>query len=373
MSDTVHEGLAGVVAGRSAISHADAVSGALTYRGYPVQDLARRCRYEQVAYLLLHGDLPDPAALERFRDAERTRRALSPAQRAVLDALPPDAHPMDALRTALSADGAEWHRSGADSATGHRDEHAQAMRLIAVVPTILGYIARRRAGAAPVEPDPSLGFAQNALWVHFGVPPDAMAVGALERLLILYGDLSFNASAFAARTVASTGADLHSAVVAALCALSGPLHGGANEQVWRTMEAIGDPDRAAAWLRGELAAGRRVTGFGHRVYRRRDPRAEAMREALAQVAAAREGERWVRMHDALVAAMAAERGVPANVDLAAGPTCHLLGFATDMFTPLFAMGRMAGWAAHAIEQRGVRAIVHPLAAYAGMPPREVPA
>lgn len=366
----MREGLTGVVAGRSAISHADADSGTLTYRGYPVQDLSRRCAYEQVAYLILHGELPDPAALAGFRRAERARRALSPAQRVVLDALPLHAHPMDALRTALSVDGAEWDASGADGAGG--DDLARAVRLIAVIPAILGHIAHRRAGAEPREPDSSLGFAENALWLHFGAPADPVAVAALERLLILYAELSFNASAFAARTVASTGADLHGAVVAALSALAGPLHGGANEQVWRTMESIGDPARAGDWLRGELAAGRRVTGFGHRVYRRRDPRAEPMREALAQVAAARGGERWVQMHDALVDAMAEERGIPANVDLAAGPTCHLLGFSTDMFTPLFAMGRVAGWAAHAVEQRSVRAIIHPLAAYAGAPQREVP-
>lgn len=363
----MHEGLAGVVAGRSAISHADAEAGALTYRGYPVEDLARRCRYEQVAHLILHGELPSPGELEAFRAAERRHRALSPAQRAVLDALPSTAHPMDALRTAVSAGGAEWHAADADPEG--RDE---GMRLVAMVPTILGHIARRRAGAAPLEPDPALGFAENALWLHLGVVPDAIAVDAMTRLLILYAELSFNASAFTARAVASTGADLHGAVVAALSALAGPLHGGANEQVWRTMERIGDPERAGDWLRGELAAGRRVTGFGHRVYRRRDPRAEPMREALRAVAAARDGDRWVRMHDALVVAMAGARGIPANVDLAAGPTCHLLGFATDMFTPLFAMGRVAGWVAHATEQRDVRAIVHPLAAYAGPPPREVP-
>lgn len=369
MSATVHEGLAGVVAGRSAISHADAETATLTFRGYPVEQLARRCRYEQVAYLLLHGELPDAGQLEAFRAAERAARVLSPAQRAVLDALPADAHPMDALRTALSAGGAEWHAGG----TPAGDELAEGMRLIAVVPGVLGHIARRRAGAEPVPPDPALGFAENALWVHFGVAPDPVAVAALERLLIIYAELSFNASAFTARAVISTGADLHAAVVAALGALAGPLHGGANERVWRTMEAIGDPERAGEWLRAELAAGRRVTGFGHRVYRRRDPRAEPMRESLAAVAAARGGGRWLRMHDALVAAMAEERGIPANVDLAAGPTCHLLGFDTDMFTPLFAMGRMAGWVAHALEQRGVRAIVHPLAAYTGVPPREVPA
>jgi citrate synthase len=373
VSAEVHEGLAGVVAGRSAISHADPADCTLTYRGYPVQDLARWCTYEQVAYLILHGDLPAPPALDAFCAAERALRPLSPAQRSVLDALPAGTHPMDALRTALSAGGAEWHAGGGgirpDADPPGADE---AMRLIAVAPTVLGHMGRRRAGADPLEPDPSRGFAENALWMHFGADPHAVDVGALQRLLILYAELSFNASAFTARTVASTGADLHGAVVAAVAALSGPLHGGANEEVWRTMQAIGDPARAGDWLRGELAAGRRISGFGHRVYRRADPRAAPMREALNRVAAERGGERWIRMHDGLVEAMAGEKGIPANVDLAAGPACHLMGFDTDMFTPLFAMGRIAGWCAHALEQRERRQIVHPLAAYTGPPEREVP-
>jgi citrate synthase len=184
--------------------------------------------------------------------------------------------------------------------------------------------------------------------------------------------LGFNASTFTCRAIISTGADLDSGIVGAIAALGGPLHGGANEQVWRTMESLADPGRAADWIDQELAAGRRVTGFGHRVFRRRDPRAAPMRTALGEVAGLRDGERVVRLHDALVEAMASTKGIPPNVDLAAGPAYHLMGFDTDMFSALFAVGRMAGWCAHAVEQRSRNAIVHPLAEYVGEPPREVP-
>ncbi len=255
----MREGLTGVVAGRSAISHADADSGTLTYRGYPVQDLSRRCAYEQVAYLILHGELPDPAALAGFRRAERARRALSPAQRVVLDALPLHAHPVDALRTALSVDGAEWDASGADGAGG--DDLARAVRLIAVIPAILGHIAHRRAGAEPRSPTPR-GFRRErpvAPLRRTGRPRGRRRPGAvadplrrteLQRIGVRGEDRRLHGGGPARRGGGRP------------AALAGPLHGGANEQVWGTMESIGDPARAGDWLRGELAAGRRVTGSG---------------------------------------------------------------------------------------------------------------
>lgn len=367
MSDQVRRGLAGVVADTTAISEQDGAASALTYRGYPVQDLARRCSYEEVAHLLLRGELPSPVELDEFRARERALREPTPDQWAVLRACPPDRHPLDVLRTVLSAAAGEWAAAGDD-----RDGVDAAIGLIAMAPTVLAYTARGSDPDALMPPDEGRGLAENLLWMYFGEEPEPAIVLALDTALILYAELGFNASTFTARTVISTGADLHGAVVAALSALRGPLHGGANEEVWRAMEALGDPSRAAAWLRGEVAAGRRVTGFGHRVFRRRDPRAEPMREALGAVAALRDGGREVAIHDALVDAMAAGKGIPPNVDLAAGPAFHLMGFATEMFTPLFAVGRMAGWCAHALEQRERNMIIHPLAAYTGPPAREVP-
>lgn len=366
--EPVRRGLAGVVAGTTAISRAVADPPALTFRGYPVQDLAARRTFEEVAHLLWTGELPTPAQLGRLHQAERGARELTPAMRETLRRLPADAHPTDVLRTVLSASGAEWGAAGRDD----QDDDV-AVHLLAVTPTIVAHDARRRRGLDPVPPDPRLGLAANLLHMCEGRRPEPEVARAFETALILYAELGFNASTFTARAVTSTGADVHGAVVAALAALAGPLHGGANEEVWRTMEAIGDPAAAPGWLRGELAARRRVTGFGHRVYRIRDPRAAPMRAALGSVAEVRDGARWAAMHDALVDTMAAERGIPPNIDLAAGPAFHLMGFDTGMFTPLFAIGRMAGWTAHAAEQRADNAIVHPLAAYTGVPPREVPA
>jgi citrate synthase len=366
----VRPGLAGVVADTTAISEQDGDASALTYRGYRVQDLARRCSYEQVAYLLLHGELPTAAELAAFCARERELRELSPTAWDVLGACHDGARPLDTLRTVISAAGGEYEATVGEEDGGLLDT---AIGLIANTGTILAYDAWRRDDQPPVPPDPERGLAENLLWMYFGQEPDARIVRALDTALILYAELGFNASTFTVRTVMSTGADLHGAIAAALSALRGPLHGGANEEVWRTMASLGDAARAGAWLRGEVAAGRRVTGFGHRVFRRRDPRAEPMREALGQVAALRGGEVELAMHDALVDAMAATKGIPPNVDLAAGPAFHLMGFPTEMFTPLFAAGRMAGWCAHAIEQRTRNAIIHPLAAYAGPPTREVPA
>ncbi|MFP5451876.1 MAG: citrate/2-methylcitrate synthase, partial [Thermoleophilia bacterium] len=325
----VRRGLAGVVADTTAISEQDGAASVLTYRGYPVQDLARRCSYEQVAYLLLHGELPTPGELAGFCERERKLRELSPTEWDVLGACNEGAHPLDTLRTVISAAGGEY-----EATVGEEDGGLDtAIGLIAKTPTILAHDAWRRDGEPPVPPDPARGLAENLLWMYFGEEPDARIVRALETALILYAELGFNASTFTVRTVMSTGADLHGAAVAALAALRGPLHGGANEEVWRTMSSLGDPARAAEWLEGEVAAGRRVTGFGHRVFRLRDPRAEPMREALGAVAALRDGDTELAMHDALVGAMAASKGIPPNVDLAAGPAFHLMGFPTEMFTP----------------------------------------
>jgi citrate synthase len=364
VSEPVRRGLAGVVADTTAVSEQDGAESTLTYRGYPVQDLARRCGYEEVAHLLLCGELPAPGELDAFRARERARRTLSPGELAVLRACPAGLHPLDLLRTVLSA----GPPPGDD-----RDGVEAAIAVIAKTPTVLAHAARAGRPDGPEPPDESRGLAENLLWMCFGQEPEPAMVRALDTALILYAELGFNASTFTARTVTSTGADLRGALVAALSALRGPLHGGANEEVWRAMEGLGDPGAAAAWLRGEVAAGRRVTGFGHRVFRRRDPRAEPMREALGAVAALRDGERVVAIHDALVAEMAATKGIPPNVDLAAGPAFHLMGFPTEMFTALFAAGRMAGWCAHAREQRETNMIIHPLAEYTGPPAREVPA
>ncbi|MEQ9337325.1 MAG: citrate/2-methylcitrate synthase [Miltoncostaeaceae bacterium] len=371
----VRRGLAGVVADTTAVSEQDGPAARLTYRGYPVQDLARTCGYEEVAHLLLVGELPGTADLHAFRRRERALRPLPAGARAALDAMPRDAHPLDVLRTVRSAAGARGAGDPrAAPAAAEGAESDAALALVARTPVVVAACARRLAGREPLDPDPDRPLADDLLRMCRGTPAHPDEVRALEMSLILYAELGFNASTFTARTVVSTGADLTAAVVAALAALGGPLHGGANEEVWRTMRAIGDPAGADAWLRAEVDAGRRAIGFGHRVFRREDPRAAPMREALAALAArcGDDGARALAMHDALVASMARAKGIPPNVDLAAGPAYALLGMPTALFSALFAVGRTAGWCAHALEQRAHNRIVHPLAAYVGPPPREVP-
>jgi citrate synthase len=249
VSDEVRRGLAGVIADTTAISEQDGARSALTYRGYPVQDLARRRSYEEVAHLLLRGELPTAPELDRFRARERALRELSPDQWKVLRACPAHWHPLDVLRTVFSAAGGEHGPAG-----GGEEGIDAAIALIAKAPTVLAYTAWGSDRDALEPPDEDRGLVENLLWMCFGEEPEPGIVRALETALILYAELGFNASTFTARTVISTGADLHGAVVAALSALRGPLHGGANEEVWRAMAAVGDPGRAAAWLRAEVAA-----------------------------------------------------------------------------------------------------------------------
>ncbi|GAB7191627.1 bifunctional 2-methylcitrate synthase/citrate synthase [Kineococcus sp. NUM-3379] len=365
----VHRGLAGVVVDTTAVSEVVPETNSLTYRGYPVQELATSRRMEEVAYLLWHGELPDAAALAELEEAERTQRALEPPVRAALEALPPTCHPMDVLRTAVSVLGARDPRAERHDADA---ELAKALSLFARLPAVLAWDARRRRGQEPVEPDPALGYAENVLHLCFGEVPDAGSVRAFETSLVLYAEHSFNASTFAARVVTSTLSDLHSAVTAAVGALKGPLHGGANEAVMHAMLEIGEPERARAWLHEQLAAGRKVMGFGHRVYRNGDSRVPTMEAAFREVAAARDGQRWVGIYEELARAVLEEKGIHPNLDFPAGPTYHLLGFDTPVFTPLFVLSRVAGWTAHVVEQRRSNALIRPLSSYVGPSQRGVP-
>lgn len=378
---TVHRGLAGVVADTTTISGVSAESSALIYRGYPVQELAARRDFLDVVHLLWHGELPTPAERAALEAAERGRRELpDPVTRAVL-ALPVTAHPMDVLRTAVSVLGAE-DPDGAD--LGEPATLRVATDLLARLPGIVALDFRRRHGLGPVAPDPGLGYAENFFHQCFGQVPDPAVVRCFEVSLVLYAEHSFNASTFTARLVASTLSDTYSAVTAAVGALKGPLHGGANEAVMHTMLRIGDPDRAADWVRRELEAHRKIMGFGHRVYVRGDSRVPTMHAALTGLAAiaprlpepwaerGREAGTWLRMYDEMARAMDEARGIRPNLDFPAGPAYYLMGFDIPMFTPIFVMSRVSGWAAHIMEQRRANALIRPLSAYEGAAPRSVP-
>ncbi|MFE4460627.1 bifunctional 2-methylcitrate synthase/citrate synthase [Nocardia tengchongensis] len=365
---TIYKGLAGVVVDTTAISKVVPETNSLTYRGYAVQDLAAHCSFEQVAYLLWHGELPGDAQLAQFLQQERAARRVDRSLLSLVAKLPENCHPMDVVRTAISYLGAEDPAEDDNSPKANR---TKALRMMAVLPTIVAADHRRRHGLDPIAPHSHLGFAENFLNMCFGTVPTPELVRAFEVSLILYAEHSFNASTFAARVVTSTRSDIYSAVTAAIGALKGPLHGGANEAVMHDMIEIGDPALAAAWLRNKLSGKEKVMGFGHRVYKNGDSRVPTMRKALLDIAAATDGGRWVRMYDVLARTMHEATGIEPNLDFPTGPAYYLLGFDIEAFTPIFVMSRITGWTAHIIEQSESNALIRPLSEYVGVPPRSV--
>ncbi|MER8029844.1 bifunctional 2-methylcitrate synthase/citrate synthase [Streptomyces bauhiniae] len=369
----IHRGLAGVVVDTTEISTVIPETNSLTYRGYPVQDLAARRSFEEVAYLLWYGELPDPLQLREFQARERTLRPLDRTTAELLVRLPETCHPMDVLRTAVSFFGAEDPR---EDDAGPAANRAKSLALLAKVPTVVAADQRRRRGLQPIAPDPDLGYAENFLHMCFGTVPDPEVVRCFEISLVLYAEHSFNASTFTARVVTSTLSDLYSAVTAAIGALKGPLHGGANEAVMHMLEEIGDPERAEEWLDEALASKRKIMGFGHRVYKHGDSRVPIMQEALDRLvarAADPEVTRLATLHAALRHAMLGRKGIHPNLDYPAGLAYHLMGLDTPTFTPVFVMSRITGWTAHITEQLGHNALIRPLATYAGPDQRTVPA
>jgi citrate synthase len=359
----IKKGLAGVVVDTTAISKVVPETNSLTYRGYPVQDLAAHCSFEQVAYLLWHGELPTDAELALFCQRERAGRGLDRSMLSLLAKLPDNCHPMDVVRTAISYLGAEDPDEDIDSAN-----RAKALRMYAVLPTIVAVDMRRRRGLAQIAPHSELGYTENFLRMCFGEVPEPAIVKAFEQSMILYAEHGFNASTFAARVVTSTRSDIYSAVTGAIGALKGQLHGGANEAVMHDMLEIGDPENAREWLRGKLSRKEKIMGFGHRVYKHGDSRVPTMKRALANVAAGanvRDGQRWLEMYTILEAEMFEATAIKPNLDFPTGPAYYLMGFDMPSFTPIFVMSRITGWTAHIMEQAASNALIRPLSAYSG--------
>ncbi|MEU9406758.1 bifunctional 2-methylcitrate synthase/citrate synthase [Streptomyces sp. NPDC048281] len=369
----IHRGLAGVVVDTTEISTVIQETNSLTYRGYPVQDLAARRSFEEVAYLLWYGELPDARQLAQFQARERALRPLDRTTAELLARLPETCHPMDVLRTAVSFFGAEDPTEDDGSLAANR---AKSLTLFAKLPTVVAADQRRRRGLDPIPPNPDLGYAENFFHMCFGAIPASEVVRCFEISLTLYAEHSFNASTFTARVVTSTLSDLYSAVTAAIGALKGPLHGGANEAVMHMLDEIGDPRRAEEWLDEALAAQRKIMGFGHRVYKHGDSRVPLMQDALDRLvarAADPEVTRKATLHAALRHAMITRKGIHPNLDYPAGLAYHLMGFDTPLFTPVFVMSRVTGWTAHITEQLAHNALIRPLASYAGPEQRPVPA
>ncbi|WP_104111470.1 bifunctional 2-methylcitrate synthase/citrate synthase [Arthrobacter sp. N199823] len=375
--EEVRKGLAGVIADYTAVSKVNPESNSLLYRGYPVQELAAQKSFEEVALLLWNGDLPTPTELADFEAFERANRALDVRVKTAIDLLPLDCHPMDVGRTAVSVLGAA-HPQAEDSSP--EAELAKAKSLFAQFPAVVAYDQRRRRNLALVEPRADLNYSQNFLWMSFGEEAAPEVVDAFRVSMVLYAEHSFNASTFTARVITSTLSDLHSAVTGAIGALKGPLHGGANEAVMHTFDEIGirkeesreeAAARAKAWMEDALAQKKKVMGFGHRVYKHGDSRVPTMKGALDKMIAYFDRPEMLGLYDGLEQAMDEAKAIKPNLDYPAGPTYHLMGFDTDMFTPIFIAARITGWTAHIMEQRAANSLIRPLSAYNGVDERHL--
>ncbi|BBZ42531.1 bifunctional 2-methylcitrate synthase/citrate synthase [Mycobacterium conspicuum] len=364
----IYKGLAGVVVDTTSISKVVPETNSLTYRGYAVQDLAAHCSFEQVAYLLWHGELPNDQELALFTQRERASRRLDRSMLSLIAKQPDTCHPMDVVRTVISYMGAEDAQEDDSSPEAN---YAKSLRMFAVLPTIVAADMRRRRGLEPIAPHSHMSYAQNFLHMCFGDVPEQVIVDAFERSMVLYAEHSFNASTFAARVVTSTQSDIYSAVTAAIGALKGPLHGGANEAVMHDMIEIGSADNAAEWLQGKIDRKEKIMGFGHRVYKNGDSRVPSMKQALRRVAAARDGQKWLDIYEVLEKGMASANGIKPNLDFPTGPAYYLIGFDIGCFTPIFVMSRITGWTAHIMEQAASNALIRPLSEYVGPPQREL--
>jgi citrate synthase/2-methylcitrate synthase len=358
----IKKGLAGVVVDTTAISKVNPETNSLLYRGYPVQELAAKCTFEEVAYLLWHGELPDSRQLAEFETLERSLRKLDERVKRVIDELPVSAHPMDVVRTAVSVIGA-CDPDAADASPA--SNLAKSFRLFAGLPAIVAYDQRRRRGEHLVEPRDDLGYSANFLHMTFGEVPDLVVVSAFDVSMILYAEHSFNASTFTARVITSTLSDLYSAVVGGVAAIKGALHGGANEAVMHTFDEIGTADKAEAWLDAALAEKRKIMGFGHRVYKNGDSRVPTMKAALDTLVAHFDRPDMGELYAALERAMTERKGILPNLDYPSGPAYNLMGFDTLTFTPLFVAARVTGWTAHIMEQLESNALIRPLSEYVG--------
>jgi 2-methylcitrate synthase/citrate synthase II len=361
-------GLEGVIAGESAICQVDPNAG-LAYRGYDVHELAKSSSFEEIVWLLLYGELPNPAEWEQVREDLAAERNLPASVISMLHLLPPDAHPIDALRTGVSMLGMFDPQENDNS---HPANLRKAIRLIARVSTLTTSSWRIAHGEHPFTPGANLSFAARFLFSLTGREPEAWRSEAMNTILVLYAEHDFNASTFAARVTVSTLSDMYAGVTSALGTLKGPLHGGANEQAMNVLKEISTPDRADAWVADRLARHEKISGFGHRVYRTGDSRVPVMRE-LARALARRFGkEPMVAVCEELEAVMARRKGLYANVDLYAAPVFAMMDIPPELNTPIFAVARTAGWCAHIVEQHAHNRIIRPRSLYTGPASRAYP-
>ncbi|WP_322867149.1 citrate/2-methylcitrate synthase [Aquicoccus sp. G2-2] len=365
MTDNVkiNRGLKGIYFERSGVSNIDGAKGELSYRGYSIHDLATQSTFEEVAYLLIHGELPTDAQLGAFDSDLKAARTLPEEVLSIILATQ-DGHPMDVLRTAVSALAALEPGS---REVGEDAFIRNGIRLTSQVPMIIAAHHAIRRGLPPVAPDRTLSHAANWLWMLKGEKPSEDAARLADVDFILHAEHGSNASSFAARVTVGTEANLHGAIVTALSTLAGPAHGGAAEDVMKMVQEIGTPENAAAYVKAKRAAREPVTGFGHRVYRAEDPRARHMRDGVKKLGDEMGAPEWYEILQAVVDAMKpyARHGLNVNVDFYSGVIYQLHGIPMDLYVPIFAIGRMPGWIIQCIEQQRGNILIRPLTLYNG--------
>ncbi len=368
MDSDIKKGLMGVTVDETSVSKVMPEINSLTYRGYAAQDLCAKCKFEEVAYLILNGELPNKKQLKRFETQERKERKLSKTLLQDIKNFPKKAHPMDVARTAVSIMGLEDQETKDNSAEANM---RKVMRIFAKTPVALAAFYRSRKGKKIIPPKKNLTFSENFFHMCFGKVPNKDIVKAFDVSLILYAEHSFNVSTFTARTITSSLSDIHGAITGAIASLKGPLHGGANEEVMHMMNKIKKPENASKWINNALDKKDVVMGFGHRVYKSGDSRVPTMREYFRKVAKIKKDKKFERIYDIVEKVMIDRKNIHPNVDYPTGPTYHLMGFDTDFFTPIFVISRITGWSAHVIEQLATNKLIRPLAAYNGNKHRKV--
>ncbi len=368
MSDEIKKGLLGIVVDETEVSKVMPEINSLTYRGYAAQDLCAKCKFEEVAYLILNGELPSKKQLKKFEKEERKERKLSKTLLDDIKKFPKKAHPMDVARTAVSIMGLEDKETKDNSPKANM---RKVMRIFAKMPVALAAFYRARKGKRIIPPKSKLSFSENFFHMCFGKVPNKDIVKAFDVSLILYAEHSFNVSTFTARTITSSLSDIHGAITGAIASLKGPLHGGANEEVMHMMNKIKKPENALKWINKALDNKDVVMGFGHRVYKSGDSRVPTMREYFGKVAKIKKDKKFEKIYDIVEKVMISRKNIHPNVDYPTGPTYHLMGFDTDFFTPIFVISRITGWSAHIIEQHAANKLIRPLASYKGSKHRKV--
>ena len=368
MSEEIKKGLLGIVVDETTISHVVPELSTLTYRGYTVQELCDKCDFEEVAYLVLHGELPNKSQLKKFIKEERSERKLSKHILKDIQRMPKTAHPMDVIRTCVSLMALEDKDTKDNSPKANM---RKAMKIFAKTPTAVAAYFRTRKGKKIISPDKKLSFSENFFKMMFNKVPDKEIVRAFDISLILYAEHSFNVSTFTARTITSSLSDLHGAITGAIASLKGPLHGGANEAVMHMMKEIGKPERAQKWIESALEKKKVVMGFGHRVYRTGDSRVPTMKHYMFKVAKLLNKDKYPKMYEILENEMLSKKNIHPNVDFPCGPTYYMMGIDIDFYTPIFVMSRITGWSAHIMEQHNSNKLIRPLSKYKGKEVREV--